>query len=97
MENLNLLPLNPSCQNPYVRRISLIVTFALFVEFCVLFGNNYIISSSLCLISGVFIFDGGNNEKIGIENYIIIIIGLVIFASVFVVQEKAWENIYTTI
>lgn len=51
--------------------------------------SHYIVTSSLFLVSGILIYNGGDTEKIYIENIIIIVLGLGLIVFALLLKEVA--------
>jgi len=79
-----------------IKRVSLIIFFTCLVCFLGFMKSHYIVTSSLFLVSGILIYNGGDTEKIYIENIIIIVLGLGLIVFALLLKEVALTYTGTT-
>lgn len=80
-----------------IKRVAIILMILCFTGFCIFFDLKKIISSSLCLIGGIFLLNGLTEKDYKAETYIIMGIGVLIASIVIILGEEPWVNIYTTL
>lgn len=79
-----------------VKRVALIFMILAVCGFCLFFENKKIVSSALCLVGGILLFNGLTEKDFRLETYIIMGLGVIIAVITLFMGENSYINIYTT-